>query len=87
MQLEREICDLDIHSIPAIGAEPAHEHYDVRVLYRAVNITTPSPLAGDEKTKSFELSEVIDCNGPLDEQLHTDESVRRVCRQLSLHVD
>lgn len=27
--------DLDVHGIPARGAEPAHEHFDVRFLFRA----------------------------------------------------
>jgi 8-oxo-dGTP pyrophosphatase MutT (NUDIX family) len=27
--------DLDVHAIPARGAEPAHEHFDVRFLFRA----------------------------------------------------
>jgi 8-oxo-dGTP pyrophosphatase MutT (NUDIX family) len=29
------ICDLDIHLIPARPAEPSHEHFDVRFLFRA----------------------------------------------------
>lgn len=27
--------DLDIHTIPARGEEPAHDHYDIRFLFRA----------------------------------------------------
>ena len=27
--------DLDVHAIPAFGAEPAHRHFDVRFLFRA----------------------------------------------------
>ena len=27
--------DLDIHAIPALGAEPAHFHYDVRYVFIA----------------------------------------------------
>lgn len=30
-----EIFDVDVHTIPARGAEPAHEHYDVRYLLEA----------------------------------------------------
>ncbi len=30
-----EIVDIDIHPIPAHGAEPAHEHYDVRFAFVA----------------------------------------------------
>jgi 8-oxo-dGTP pyrophosphatase MutT (NUDIX family) len=29
------IFDLDVHAIPALGREPAHEHFDVRFLFRA----------------------------------------------------
>lgn len=29
------VFDLDIHPIPARGAEPAHQHFDVRFLFRA----------------------------------------------------
>lgn len=32
--VENAIFDLDIHTIPARGAEPAHEHYDVRYALR-----------------------------------------------------
>lgn len=30
-----DILDIDIHMIPARGADPAHLHYDVRFLFRA----------------------------------------------------
>lgn len=33
--IDSEIFDLDIHEIPARGAEPAHLHFDVRYLIRA----------------------------------------------------
>jgi 8-oxo-dGTP pyrophosphatase MutT (NUDIX family) len=29
------IFDVDVHAIPALGREPAHEHFDVRFLFRA----------------------------------------------------
>jgi len=29
------VFDLDIHSIPPLGIEPAHDHYDVRFLFQA----------------------------------------------------
>ncbi|HBK18518.1 MAG: NUDIX domain-containing protein [OM182 bacterium] len=34
-RLGEDILDIDIHSIPARGAEPAHEHFDVRYAMRA----------------------------------------------------
>ncbi|MBW4984568.1 NUDIX hydrolase [Mameliella sp. CS4] len=33
--LSEDVFDIDIHEIPARGAEPAHLHYDVRFLMRA----------------------------------------------------
>ena len=33
--VEDEILDVDIHPIPAHGAEPPHDHYDVRFLFEA----------------------------------------------------
>lgn len=36
LQVEREIFDLDRHLIPARGDEPAHWHYDVRYVVRAM---------------------------------------------------
>ncbi|WP_234988819.1 NUDIX hydrolase [Tropicibacter naphthalenivorans] len=33
--LRPEVLDVDIHEIPARGAEPAHLHYDVRFLFQA----------------------------------------------------
>lgn len=33
--LSAEIFDVDVHEIPASGAEPAHLHYDVRFLFAA----------------------------------------------------
>lgn len=29
------ILDIDVHAIPALGSEPAHEHHDIRFLWRA----------------------------------------------------
>jgi len=31
--------DLDVHEIPARGTEPAHDHYDVRFVFRVVGTT------------------------------------------------
>ena len=32
-----DLIDLDIHSIPPRGPEPAHEHFDLRFAFRALN--------------------------------------------------
>jgi 8-oxo-dGTP pyrophosphatase MutT (NUDIX family) len=32
------IFDLDVHAIPALGAEPAHEHFDLRFSFRALSL-------------------------------------------------
>ncbi len=82
LELELTICDLDIHSIPPLGSEPAHEHYDLRVLYREKHPRQTEELDGDERAQFFELSKVVNASGILHEELMTDESVRRVCRQL-----
>jgi 8-oxo-dGTP pyrophosphatase MutT (NUDIX family) len=35
MPLSSAIFDIDIHAIPAIGSDPAHDHYDVRYAFIA----------------------------------------------------
>ena len=67
------IFDLDIHAIPARKSEPAHEHFDVRYLFRAPSL-------------EFRASDEVAAAkwAPLDriEQLTTDESVQRAVRKL-----
>ncbi len=42
--------DLDVHVIPARGAEPEHRHFDVRLLFRALDETLrPGSDAGDAR--------------------------------------
>ncbi len=69
------LLDLDIHGIPANPRknEPAHEHFDVRVLLRA---TTRAAVAGSDALKArwVPLAEVEDAG--------TDDSVRRAVRKL-----
>jgi 8-oxo-dGTP pyrophosphatase MutT (NUDIX family) len=36
-RLATGLFDLDVHAIPALGAEPAHLHFDLRFLFRARN--------------------------------------------------
>ncbi|MEL6548312.1 MAG: NUDIX hydrolase [Myxococcota bacterium] len=42
---DRSLFDVDIHPIPARGADPGHEHFDLRFLFRA---TSDRFDAGDE---------------------------------------
>ena len=41
--------DVDIHVIPALGAEPAHEHLDLRYLVIAPDDTRLAPAAGETR--------------------------------------
>lgn len=65
--------DLDIHPIPARGAEPEHEHFDVRYLFIARDAAAQ---AGDgvKDWKWVPLNEVT--------AVTNDESVRRVAVKL-----
>lgn len=71
---QAEIFDLDVHPIPARGAEPAHWHHDVRFLipFRddAIAIDTPTR----RWSSLVELSQ------------RPDESLRRVAAKLSARV-
>lgn len=68
------LLDLDVHPIPAHGAEPAHEHFDVRVLLRARSaVLAPGPDVGGARW--VPLAEVA--------AAMTDESVRRVAAKLA----
>jgi 8-oxo-dGTP pyrophosphatase MutT (NUDIX family) len=48
--VSEEIFDVDIHTIPARGAEPEHFHYDVRFLFEA---DRGAPLAVSEESRSL----------------------------------
>jgi 8-oxo-dGTP pyrophosphatase MutT (NUDIX family) len=67
------IFDLDIHLIPARGAEPAHEHFDVRFLFRGASLQLP---ARDEaaEVRWFPRAELAAGAG--------DQSVLRALRKL-----
>ena len=49
--------DLDIHEIPAFGAEPAHEHYDVRYLFAAPNGATATISSESNELRWFTLEQ------------------------------
>lgn len=48
--LRTDIFDVDIHPIPARGAEPAHHHYDIRYLLTA---NPQESLAANGESKGF----------------------------------
>jgi len=67
------IFDVDVHSIPARGTEPRHEHYDVRFLLQTVD--SDRFIVSDESValKWVSPDELV--------TLNVDESVRRMCRK------
>ncbi len=75
VQLVRALFDLDVHAIPAIKADPAHLHFDVRSLFVAAQ------RGGVAASDALGLRWV-----PLDEvnALESDASVMRAVRRLQL---
>ncbi len=69
-----ELLDLDIHFIPAQGDEPAHEHFDVRVLMRAQSVELRAGLDVHD-ARWVPLTAVAG--------VMTDESVKRVAAKLA----
>jgi 8-oxo-dGTP pyrophosphatase MutT (NUDIX family) len=67
------ILDLDVHPIPAHAAEPAHEHFDVRVLLMARSAALAAG-PGVSAARWVPLATVA--------ATMTDESVRRVAAKL-----
>lgn len=67
------IFDLDVHAIPERGSEPAHQHHDVRYLFRA------NPLAERTPDEMHSLQWV-----PVDRiaDVVSDDSVLRAVRKL-----
>jgi 8-oxo-dGTP pyrophosphatase MutT (NUDIX family) len=67
------VFDLDVHAVPARGAEPAHQHFDVRPLFRALDdgLTHGSDAGG---ARWVPLGAI----GPA----ATDESVLRALRKI-----
>lgn len=65
--------DLDVHAIPLLGDEPAHEHFDLRFLFRA---REPAPRLGGEAqlARWFAFDEL--------ERAESDRSVLRAVRKL-----
>jgi 8-oxo-dGTP pyrophosphatase MutT (NUDIX family) len=68
--------DLDVHRIPPLGAEPAHEHFDVRFAFRARDLALPLGESTEAKVaRWFPLSEI--------EAGTSDASVARAARKLA----
>jgi 8-oxo-dGTP pyrophosphatase MutT (NUDIX family) len=67
------IFDLDVHSLPALGAEPPHEHFDVRFLFRAPSFEL-NPGSEAKAARWFPLDAI--------DAALADPSVARVSRKL-----
>jgi 8-oxo-dGTP pyrophosphatase MutT (NUDIX family) len=70
------IFDIDIHLIPARGAEPAHYHYDVRFLLVA---DPHAPLRLNRETKELAWVEILKVS-----ELNTDASMLRMVEKTLL---
>ena len=72
------VLDVDVHEIPARGDTPAHQHYDVRLLFRS---RSGSAEAGSdaEAVRWVGLGEV--------DGVETDESVMRAVRKIRQRVE
>ena len=70
-----QIFDVDIHHIPHIGIEPAHEHFDLRLLFHSNSSHIQANTDADE-AKWVPLSDL--------DSVHTDDSVRRAVQKIRL---
>lgn len=61
--------DVDVHAIPAHGAEPAHRHFDVRYLFTAPDGVAPKASSESREVRWFPLDEAAEAG---------DDSVKRV---------
>ncbi len=73
--IDSEIFDLDIHEIPARGAEPAHLHFDVRYLIRA---DSSEELVLSDESHALAWIELVNL-----ERYTTEESVHRMARKFA----
>jgi 8-oxo-dGTP pyrophosphatase MutT (NUDIX family) len=67
------IFDIDVHDIPPLRGEPAHQHFDVRFLFVAPNLTM-SADSDAAAARWLTLSNLVDVT--------SDESVLRALRKL-----
>jgi len=75
--LSKEIFDMDIHEIPAIGAEPRHLHYDIRFLLEA-DPDRESITVSDESydVAWIELDKI--------QQINSEESIMRMVKKTKI---
>jgi 8-oxo-dGTP pyrophosphatase MutT (NUDIX family) len=74
------LLDVDVHEIPARGADPAHEHFDVRFLFS----TAADSFKAGSDARDARWVPVGALLGPEpDRSLTTDESVLRAVRKLA----
>jgi 8-oxo-dGTP pyrophosphatase MutT (NUDIX family) len=73
--LGESIYDIDVHRIPARGAEAAHEHYDLRF---ALEADPREPLVSNEESHDVRWIALTDLAG-----YAVDESVLRLARKTS----
>ncbi len=69
--------DLDVHSIPARGSEPLHEHFDLRILLRS-HRTKIQPDSDARDARWVGMSEI----GSLDTDASVLRAVEKVKRRL-----
>jgi 8-oxo-dGTP pyrophosphatase MutT (NUDIX family) len=72
--LGESIYDIDVHRVPARGAEPEHDHYDVRMAYEA---DPRESLVRNDESHDVRWIPLTDL-----EQYDIDESVRRLARKV-----
>ena len=70
------IFDLDVHRIPPLGREPAHEHFDVRFLFRAPDRTLRVGAETEAKVAHWVSLAELDDDA-------SDASVLRAARKLA----
>ena len=68
------ILDVDVHAIPARGADPAHFHFDVR--YLLVTRDEPDPEASEDPTRPVRWASLEDALA-----LGVDASLSRALRK------
>jgi 8-oxo-dGTP pyrophosphatase MutT (NUDIX family) len=70
---KQAIYDVDVHEIPARGAEPAHKHYDIRFAFVA-DMHEPFVVSAESHDLAWRPIAELDADG-------IDESVRRLARK------
>jgi len=67
------ILDVDVHAIPALGTEPAHEHHDIRFLWRA--------RSGQSLEISEESTDLAWFTWDALDEIGADDSILRLARK------